>query len=163
MSWRTRLTRMFLWVAVLAWGIGVGAKLYDLLLPFPLLGRPRQILHTNVALDLGGGPRCPYRRMEDPIRVSRLVVVVCPAHSGRLGLHRGRLLAEQRCVACRRLRRHEWNLKRSGGDTVGTPVGDLRLVAGGNDGRRIRFSCEGDQCSRPHLDGLTLICLISDA
>src|SRR5258708_8219102 len=30
MSWRIRLTRMFLWVAVLAWGIGVGAKLYDL-------------------------------------------------------------------------------------------------------------------------------------
>jgi hypothetical protein len=30
MSWRVRLTRMFLWVSVLAWGIGVGAKLYDL-------------------------------------------------------------------------------------------------------------------------------------
>jgi hypothetical protein len=30
MSWRVRLTRAFLWVSVLAWGIGVGAKLYDL-------------------------------------------------------------------------------------------------------------------------------------
>jgi hypothetical protein len=30
MFWRIRLTRIFLWVAVLAWGIGVGAKLYDL-------------------------------------------------------------------------------------------------------------------------------------
>jgi Domain of unknown function (DUF1772) len=30
MSWRIRLTRAFLWVSVLAWGIGVGAKLYDL-------------------------------------------------------------------------------------------------------------------------------------
>jgi len=30
MSWRIRLTRVFLWVSVLAWGIGVGAKLYDL-------------------------------------------------------------------------------------------------------------------------------------
>jgi Domain of unknown function (DUF1772) len=27
---RERLTRVFLWVSVLAWGIGVGAKLYDL-------------------------------------------------------------------------------------------------------------------------------------
>ena len=30
MSWRVRLMRAFLWVSVLAWGIGVGAKLYDL-------------------------------------------------------------------------------------------------------------------------------------
>ena len=30
MSWRVRLIRAFLWVSVLAWGIGVGAKLYDL-------------------------------------------------------------------------------------------------------------------------------------
>ena|SRR2546422_2871893 len=30
MSWRIRLTRIFLWVSVLAWGTGVGAKLYDL-------------------------------------------------------------------------------------------------------------------------------------
>ena len=30
MSWRVQLTRAFLWVSVLAWGIGVGAKLYDL-------------------------------------------------------------------------------------------------------------------------------------
>lgn len=30
MSWRIRLTRGFLWVSVLAWGVGVGAKLYDL-------------------------------------------------------------------------------------------------------------------------------------
>jgi hypothetical protein len=30
MAWRVRLMRVFLWVAVLAWGIGVGAKLYDL-------------------------------------------------------------------------------------------------------------------------------------
>src|SRR5713226_6890233 len=30
MSWRVKWTRVFLWVSVLAWGIGVGAKLYDL-------------------------------------------------------------------------------------------------------------------------------------
>jgi|SRR5437879_3610589 len=30
MSWRVKWTRAFLWVSVLAWGIGVGAKLYDL-------------------------------------------------------------------------------------------------------------------------------------
>ncbi len=30
MHWRMRLTRIFLWVSVLAWGVGVGAKLYDL-------------------------------------------------------------------------------------------------------------------------------------
>ena len=30
MSWRVLLTRAFLWVSVLAWGIGAGAKLYDL-------------------------------------------------------------------------------------------------------------------------------------
>ena len=30
MSWRIRLMRTFLWVLVLAWGVGVGAKLYDL-------------------------------------------------------------------------------------------------------------------------------------
>jgi hypothetical protein len=30
MSWRVRLMRVFLWVSVLAWGVGVGAKLYDL-------------------------------------------------------------------------------------------------------------------------------------
>ena len=31
MSWRARLTRIFLWVAVLCWGILLGAKLFDLL------------------------------------------------------------------------------------------------------------------------------------
>jgi hypothetical protein len=30
MWWRARLTRIFLWLSVLAWGIGVGAKLFDL-------------------------------------------------------------------------------------------------------------------------------------
>src|SRR5882762_3695046 len=30
MSWRIQLMRVFLWISVLAWGIGVGAKLYDL-------------------------------------------------------------------------------------------------------------------------------------
>src|SRR5258708_37443149 len=30
MSWRVKWIRAFLWVSVLAWGIGVGAKLYDL-------------------------------------------------------------------------------------------------------------------------------------
>jgi len=31
MSWRARLTRIFLWVAVLGWAILLGAKLFDLL------------------------------------------------------------------------------------------------------------------------------------
>jgi hypothetical protein len=30
MSWRGRITRMFLWISVLAWGILVGGKLFDL-------------------------------------------------------------------------------------------------------------------------------------
>lgn len=30
MSWRGRVTRMFLWISVLAWGILVGGKLFDL-------------------------------------------------------------------------------------------------------------------------------------
>jgi hypothetical protein len=30
MSWRARLTRMFLWISVLAWGFLTGAKLFDL-------------------------------------------------------------------------------------------------------------------------------------
>ena len=30
MSWRGRFTRMFLWISVLAWGILVGGKLFDL-------------------------------------------------------------------------------------------------------------------------------------
>lgn len=30
MPWRMRLTRMFLWISVLAWGILVGGKLFDL-------------------------------------------------------------------------------------------------------------------------------------
>src|SRR5712692_10059716 len=30
MSWRARLTRLFLWISVLAWGILLGAKLFDL-------------------------------------------------------------------------------------------------------------------------------------
>lgn len=30
MLWRQKLTRIFLWVSVLAWGIVIGAKLYDL-------------------------------------------------------------------------------------------------------------------------------------
>ncbi len=29
-SWRIQLMRVFLWISVLAWGIGAGAKLYDL-------------------------------------------------------------------------------------------------------------------------------------
>lgn len=29
-SWRERITRMFLWISVLAWGILVGGKLFDL-------------------------------------------------------------------------------------------------------------------------------------
>ena len=31
MTTRFRLMRTFLWIAVLAWGIGAGAKLYDLI------------------------------------------------------------------------------------------------------------------------------------
>jgi len=31
MSWRLRLMRIFLWISVLGWGIGLGAKLFDLL------------------------------------------------------------------------------------------------------------------------------------
>src|SRR5216684_6958893 len=31
MSWRARLTRMLLWISVLAWGILLGGKLFDLL------------------------------------------------------------------------------------------------------------------------------------
>src|SRR5216684_2361362 len=31
MSWRARLTRMLLWISVLAWGILLGGKLYDLI------------------------------------------------------------------------------------------------------------------------------------
>lgn len=30
MSWRARLTRMFLWISVLIWGLLLGAKLFDL-------------------------------------------------------------------------------------------------------------------------------------
>jgi len=30
-SWRLRLLRLFLWISVLGWGIGLGAKLFDLL------------------------------------------------------------------------------------------------------------------------------------
>jgi hypothetical protein len=30
MPWRARLTRLFIWVSVLAWGILLGAKLFDL-------------------------------------------------------------------------------------------------------------------------------------
>ena len=30
MSWRMRLTRMFLWISVLAWGVLLGGKLFDL-------------------------------------------------------------------------------------------------------------------------------------
>src|SRR5437868_10842796 len=30
-SWRLRLMRIFLWISVLGWGIGLGAKLFDLL------------------------------------------------------------------------------------------------------------------------------------
>ena len=126
MSWRVRLMRAFLWVSVLAWGVGVGAKLYDLrvvagawsasppesltLLPygprFPV--DPGRILLTHVTLDIGGGFRCTDQWMEDPIRLSRLVGVVCAAHSGGLGLYRCRFLAQQRCVVCLRLQCHEW-------------------------------------------------------
>src|SRR5207248_5741047 len=31
MSWRLRLMRIFLWISVIGWGIGLGAKLFDLL------------------------------------------------------------------------------------------------------------------------------------
>jgi hypothetical protein len=30
MQWRARLTRMFLWISVVAWGLLVGGKLFDL-------------------------------------------------------------------------------------------------------------------------------------
>src|SRR6266404_8585784 len=31
MSWRLRLMGIFLWMSVLGWGVGLGAKLFDLL------------------------------------------------------------------------------------------------------------------------------------
>jgi hypothetical protein len=32
MSWRLRLLRYFLWISVIGWGIGLGAKLFDLII-----------------------------------------------------------------------------------------------------------------------------------
>src|SRR5713101_8481442 len=55
MLWRLRLMRIFLWISVLGWGIGLGAKLFDLLI---LAGAWSAAPPASLAL-LPYGPRFP--------------------------------------------------------------------------------------------------------
>ena len=81
MGWRFLLLRFFLWVSVLAWGIVLGAKLFDLRVvagawsaapsritqPVAVWssfsGQPRTILRTDFRDDPIGGIWCADRRV----------------------------------------------------------------------------------------------------
>jgi hypothetical protein len=111
-----RLLRAFLWLSVLAWGIGAGAKFYDLivvagawsasppeslsLMPYgahyPVM--PGQFYRTDIGCH---ADRCHWRadlRLAHTGFISRLAFVVRHSDSRALGIHHHRLLAEQSCA-----------------------------------------------------------------
>ena len=81
---RERLTRAFLWLSVIGWGIGMGAKLFDLLvlagawsaappasfalLPYgpPVADGPRGFFPALERADGGGDAGSTHQWMEDP-------------------------------------------------------------------------------------------------
>ena len=71
MSWRLRLMRIFLWISVLGWGIGLGAKLFDLLV---LAGAWSVAPPASLAL-LPYGPRFPMNPGDFFQPLSALMVV----------------------------------------------------------------------------------------
>ncbi len=74
MSWRLRLMRIFLWISVLGWGIGLGAKLFDLLV---LAGAWSVAPPASLAL-LPYGPRFPMNPGDffQPLSVPMLVGII---------------------------------------------------------------------------------------
>ena len=72
MSWRVGLTRMFLWISVLAWGILVGGKLFDLRV---LVGAWSASPPESLSL-LPYGPRFPVDT-GDYFFPSSLALLVC--------------------------------------------------------------------------------------
>ena len=79
MSGRLRLMRIFLWISVLGWGIGLGAKLFDLLI---LAGAWSANPPASFAL-LPYGPRFPmnpgdfFQPLSVPMLVGILGALIC--------------------------------------------------------------------------------------
>ena len=121
MTTRFRLMRAFLWIAVLAWGIGAGAKLYDLivvagawsaappeslsLMPygarFPV--GPGQFFAPTSGRHTRWCYRRAYLRMAHSGFVSGLAMVIRCPHLRLVVVYDGRFLAEQSCAFCRRV------------------------------------------------------------
>lgn len=159
---RERQTRVFLWVSVLAWGIGVGAKLYDLRV---VAGAWSAAPPESLTL-LPYGPRFPVDpgKFFMPTSLATFVAAFGALFSGwntRWGYRVWLCLSAVLILAV-------WvftvvvfwpsNAALFAGasgsatgagdkadDTVDTPVGDARLVANGDDGSRIHLSSSGDQ------------------
>jgi hypothetical protein len=72
MPWRTRLTRMFIWISVLAWGVLLGGKLFDLRV---LVGAWSASPPDSLSL-LPYGPRFPVDT-GDYFFPSSLALLVC--------------------------------------------------------------------------------------
>lgn len=80
MTSRERLTRVFLWIAVFLWGIGLGAKLFDLIV---LAGAWGAAPPTSLSL-LPYGPRFPFNPGDffQPLSALMLVAVAGALISG---------------------------------------------------------------------------------
>lgn len=149
---------------VLAWGIGVGAKLYDLRV---VAGAwPRRAAPPQSVKLLPYGPDFPVDpgKFFMPTSLATLVAtfgaLFCAWKTPlkyRFWLWSSAALIvavsvftvvsfwPRNCAACSRFAFRNWRHERSGVDTARTSVGGLRLVPSRDEGCGVRFSRDSDQ------------------
>ncbi len=171
MSWRARLTRMLLWISVLAWGILLGGKLFDLLvLADAWSASPPESLSL-----MPYGPRFPVDTGQFffPCAVALLVCSFAVLIAGwkTPASYRVWLVLPAVMITVNLLFTVSWFWPHNRGVVArghwrpgrstrprrnhanGEPVGKLRLVAGRDGGRGVRVVGAGDRRSLPCCAG----------